>query len=75
MIKPMEIISRQGFGEWFCKIVAGVYLSYVYKIVRNMYPNKTVDKRKSFIVQGATRIRRVQHHTHVFHKYRCADSS
>ena len=66
----MDIISHQGFGEWVCKIVAGVYIPHFHKKIGNMLSNKMVAKRHGFLVQGATRIRRVQHHTHVVHKYR-----
>ena len=68
----MEIVANQGFGEWVCKIVAGVYLPHLHKIVGNMLPNKMVYKRHGLLVQGATRISSVQHHTNVVHKYRCS---
>ena len=38
MVKPMEIISRQDFGEWVCKIVAGLYLPHLHNIVVNILP-------------------------------------
>ena len=67
----MEIFSHQGFGEWLCKIVAGVYITHLQNIVGNMLPKKMAAKRNSFLIQVATRIFRIQHHTHVVHKYRC----
>ena len=68
MLKPMEIVANQGFGEWVCKIVAGVYLPHLHKIVGNMLPNKMSSKRHGFLVQGDTRIICVQHHIDVVHK-------
>ena len=59
------------FGEWFWKIVDGVYPHHLHKIVRNMTPKKTASKCHGFLVQGATSIRHVQHHTRVAQKYRC----
>ena len=67
----MENISHQGFDEWFWKIVDRVYLPHLHNIVGNMLPNKMVDKRHGSLVHGDTKIRHVQHHTHVVHKYRC----
>ena len=71
ILEPMEIIAHQGFGEWVFKIVAGVYLPHLHDIYGNMIPNKMVAKRHGFIVHGDTRIFRIQHHTHIVHKYRC----
>ena len=68
MVKPTEIISHKVFGEWVCKIVAGVYLPHLHNIVGKMLPNKMVAKLHGFLVQGAARIRRVEHHIHVVHK-------
>ena len=71
MVKPIEIIAHQGFDECLYIIASGVYLHHLHNIVSNILPNKMVGKSHSFIVQGATGISRVQHHTHVVHKYRC----
>ena len=68
----MEIIDHHGFDEWFYKIVTDVYLPNLHNIVGNMLTKKIVAKRHGFIVQGATRILRVQHHTHVVQNYRCS---
>ena len=67
----MKIIARQVFCECVCKIVSGVYLPHLHKIVGNMLPNKMVDKRHNFPDQGANMICRIQHHTHIVYKYRC----
>ena len=46
----MEIIAHQGFGEWVCKIVAGVYLPHLHNVVGNMLPKEMVAKRHGFLV-------------------------
>ena len=51
--------------------MSGVYLTCLHNIVRNILPNKILAKRHGFLVQVATSISHVQHHTHVVHKYRC----
>ena len=71
MVKSTGIIASKGFVELVCKIAAGVYLPHLHNILSNMIPNKMIAKCHSFTVQGATRISRVQHHTHDFHKYWC----
>ena len=68
MLKPMEIIARQWFGEWVYKICSGVYLPHLHNVFGNMLPDKMIGKRHSFVVQDATSIFCVQHHIHVFHK-------
>ena len=67
----MEIIDHQGFGECVLKSFSGVYLPHLHNIVVNMLPNKMVANRHCFIDQDSNRISRVQHHTHVVHKYMC----
>ena len=67
----MEIIAHQGFGEWVCTFFAGVCIPRLLNIDGNILTNKMVAKHHCFLVQGATRICRVQHHTHVVHNYRC----
>ena len=71
MLKPTEIISHQGLGEWVCKIVAGAYLPHPHNIFGNTIPNKSLAKRHSVLVQGDAIIIRVQNLTHIFHKYSC----
>ena len=56
MVKPMEIISHQGVGEWVYKIVAGVYLPPLHNIVGNSLPNKMVAKIHGFIFLVVTMI-------------------
>ena len=60
-------------GVWWMglKMGVGVDLPHIHNIVSNIIPKKMVAKCYSFLVQGATRISRFQHHTHVFHKYGC----
>ena len=50
MVKPMEIIAHKVFGEWFYKIVAGVYLPLPQNIVGNIIPNKMLAKWHMFLV-------------------------
>ena len=71
MVKTMEIIAHQGFGEWVYNIVAGVYLPHLHNIFGNMLLKKMVAKCHNFLVQGDARIFCVQHNTNVVHKYRC----
>ena len=49
MVKPMELISRQGFDEWPYNIVAVVCLPYLHNIVSNMLPNKILSKCHGFL--------------------------
>ena len=67
----MENISHQGFGEWVCKNVSGLYLPHLHNIFGNMLPKEIEEKGHIFLVHIATRISRVKHHTHVVHKYKC----
>ena len=50
MVKPMEIIFHQDFGEWVCKIVTRVNLPYLHNIISNMLPNEMVAKHHGFLV-------------------------
>ena len=71
MVKTTEIITYQGFGEWVCKIIFGVYLPHPQNIVGNMLTGKMLANHHGFLVQCATRISWIQHHTHVVQKHRC----
>ena len=42
MVKSMDIIYNQVFGEWAHKIFVGVYITLLHNIVENMLPKKMV---------------------------------
>ena len=72
MVKHMEIIAHQGFGEWVWKVVSCLYLLHFHNIVGKIPHNKMVAKSHSFLVQVSAKSIHVQHHTHVYQKYRCS---
>ena len=50
MVKIMEIITHQGFGEWVWKSVADAYLPHLHNILGNMLPKKMLAKLHRFFV-------------------------
>ena len=64
MVKTKKIIAYQVFDEWVYKIILGVYLLHLLKMIGNVLPNKMVSKLYGFLVQGATRVSHIQNRTH-----------
>ena len=70
MLKCMELITYQCFGEWICLVFFCVNIADFYHIISHIFSYKMETQYHSFSIQWYTRIIFIYDHAHVFDKYR-----